>query len=166
MIDTLCLWTERITMDNMIMLLKETYRLNISSHHSHWQTTVFKETEKFPKSLWINISQSVFHLFLAGWLGLALSSHSSEPHWIMCTVISLFSHMLYFTTQITSDIELSVCFQLPSPTMVDEHILDLLYSVEFTWTKQYQNKLTSKAIPQTPGSTIFKQYSYIRISET
>lgn len=98
---------------------------------------VFEETEKIPKSLWINIFQSVFHLFLAGGLAwhsvvtpLNHTGSSAQPS--PCSHIYLTLFTLYFTTQFTSDIELSVCFQLPSPIMVDEYPLDLLYSVEFT----------------------------------
>lgn len=111
MIDTLCLWTERITIDNMIMLLKETYRLNISSHHSHWQTTVFKETEKFPKSLWINIFQSFFHLFLAGWLA-GLAWHSVVTplnHTGSCAQSSPCSHICFILPLKSPVILNSVC---------------------------------------------------------
>lgn len=61
---------------------------------SHWQTAVFEETEKNPQ---IPMDQyfPVCLSPISGWrAGLALSSHSSEPHWIICTVISLFSHIL------------------------------------------------------------------------
>lgn len=94
MIDTLCLWIERIIIDNMIMLLKVTYRLNISSHYKSLANGCFWRNRKIPQIPMDQYFPICLSPILAVWLGLALSSHSSEPHWIMCTVISLFSHML------------------------------------------------------------------------